>query len=134
MPKYYFTDPGLRNLAIGRLSPEPRMVDRGQLLEGMVASFLVNDLRQTRKVHYWRTRSGAEVDFIVADPGPVLSVEVKHSTMDRIRVSRGYRSFLEKYSPPRALLLSQSLWAKERIAGSDLQALPVAVFLGARGY
>ena len=83
----------------------------------------------SHKINYWRTKSGAEVDFIISVVNPVQSIEVKSGTLKQITISRGYRSFLSKYAPPKAILLNSTMWSETEIAGHTIEAVPTSVFL-----
>ena len=97
-PKMYFLDTGLRNAAAGRYPLEPE----GRLFENYVLSELVKMGFEPR---YWRTKSKAEVDFVVEKEGKIVPVEVKINA-DLSRIERGLRSFIEKYEPERAFVVS----------------------------
>jgi len=130
MPKLYFADAGLRNLAIGAMPDNLTMrADIGQILEGVVASYVLNNRTLSQKVNYWRTKSGAEVDFVISEVNPLQSIEVKSGNLKQIKISRGYRSFLNKYSPKKAILLNSTLWSETEIAGCTVEAIPVSIFL-----
>ena len=94
MPKLYFYDLGLRNFFVNNFdSPQVRQ-DKGQLLENAVfgqlaerSGGLVNE-----KVKYWRTQTGAEVDFVFEEK---YAFEVKF-TARSFKESK-YRLFLKNY-------------------------------------
>jgi len=129
MPKIYFADAGMRNLAMGSFSDLRSRSDTGQIIEGIVASYMFRNLLMPYRANYWRTKSGAEVDFIISGIKPVQSVEVKAGILKQVTISRGYRSFLSKYSPEKAILLNSTLWAETEIAEHKVEAIPTAVFL-----
>ena len=129
MHKIYFADAGMRNLAMGSFSNLQTRSDAGQIIEGIVASHVFRNRLMSHKINYWRTKSGAEVDFIISGVKPVQSIEVKSGNLKRITISRGYRSFLSKYTPPKAILLNSAMWFKKEIAGHTIEAIPTAVFL-----
>lgn len=83
-PKVYWRDPGLAAHLLG-VSARARLREErgwGALLENMVLSNLrawaSSDDRAT-EIHYWRTASGREVDFVVEREGRVFPIEVKSS-------------------------------------------------------
>ncbi len=97
-PKVYFTDTGMKNSVAGAF---PSDMD-GRLFENYVLSELI---KAGHGVRYWRTKSGAEVDFIVEKEGKPIPVEVKlRATPDR--VEKGLRSFIKRYSPEKAVVVS----------------------------
>ena len=99
-----FYDVGLRNALLRAFEPQwERRSDAGALLEAWVFGELCKVLDPfTESLHYWRTKGGAEVDFVVQGGGEVLPVEVK--ARDPRRVSRSLRSFIDAYRPERAVI------------------------------
>jgi predicted AAA+ superfamily ATPase len=114
MPKVYFADPGLRDLAVKYFAPFSGNRDKGKLLENFVASSLA---RQTNAaVNFWRTKDGSEVDFILKDyRGRVTPIEVKAAELRSPEVGRGLRSFIGKYKPNRAFVVNLSLEKHVRV-------------------
>ncbi len=104
-PKFFFVDNGFRNMAIKNFLPASSRTDIGALNENYIATELV---KKGHSIRYWRTKSKAEVDFIIEDHGDVIPLEVK-TTLNKPSVSRSFRSFLEKYQPPRGFITSQHL-------------------------
>ncbi len=97
-PKVYFIDTGLRN-AIAR-SFETGVA--GGLFENYVASELVKAGLEPK---YWKSKTGAEVDFVVEKDGSVIPIEVKLDA-EPDKVERSLRSFVESYSPQKAIVVS----------------------------
>jgi len=48
-------------------------------------------------VLYWRTATGAEVDFVIETPGRLLPIEVKASARVTTKDASGVESFLDEY-------------------------------------
>jgi predicted AAA+ superfamily ATPase len=101
-PKAYFTDIGLRNSIIGDFRPLRDRPDRGALIENHHFSEF---LKADRDVKFWRTKSKAEVDFIVDGRDPV---EVK-SAISRPVAGKSLRSYIEKYTPKNAYVFNADL-------------------------
>jgi predicted AAA+ superfamily ATPase len=98
-PKVYFVDNGIRNAVFGGFAPLAGRADAGALIENLVLSELLKAIPPLLVgMHHWRTRSGAEVDFVLEHRGRVLGVEVKAGDA-RGRLTRSARSFLEAYRP-----------------------------------
>ncbi len=129
MPKIYFADAGLRNLAMGNFSDLHTRSDTGQIMEGIVASHVFRKYPLSQRINYWRTKAGAEVDFIISSVKPIQSIEVKAGILKQLTISRGYRSFLAKYSPQKAILLNRNIWSEAEIGGQLVEAIPISVFL-----
>jgi predicted AAA+ superfamily ATPase len=119
-PKFFFLDNGFRNVAINNFLPLSSRPDAGALNENFVATELINRDYQLR---YWRTKSKAEVDFIVEDQNEIIPVEVK-THLNQIAVARSFRSFLDKYSPSRGFVASNSLLKKTTIAKTSVSFVP----------
>ena len=124
--KVFFVDNGLRNTVLGRAGPVGALAaDRGALVENLVYSELLKGLPWTWTVRYWRSLSGAEVDFVVAPPGGILGVEVKAGALQRPRLSRSSRSFIQAYSPPWFWVVSQTLAHREILEGTLVEWVPL---------
>lgn len=105
--KVYFLDNGLRNQIFGGFQGLEERADRGVLLENLVFAELSKVLNPLLDgLRYWRTKAGAEIDFVVEHQGRLLAVEVKAGDT-RGNVGRGHRSFLDAYSPERLLVVGQ---------------------------
>ena len=109
-PKIYFMDNGLRNALFGGFTPLEDRSDRGKLMENLVFTELckyTNPLLDA--IHFWRSSSQAEVDFVLLREGRLMAVEVKASRMKKPKVSRSLRSFIEAYRPHRVLVVNGGL-------------------------
>jgi len=98
-PKVFFLDAGLRNSLLGDFSPLDARADRGALFENLVFSELAKAVAEPDDLFHWRTKGGAEVDFVLWRPGDApVGIEAKLEARPG-RVSRGARSFLDAYRP-----------------------------------
>jgi len=103
-PKVYFVDTGLRNSIVKGYAAE---ID-GKLFENYVLTEL---LKAGFAPKYWRTKSQAEVDFVVEHDSEIIPIEVK---LTRAEISRSLRSFIEIYKPRRAFIVSYKGESSER--------------------
>lgn len=103
-PKVYFLDNGFRNISINNFQKLEERIDRGNLNENFVAGQL---LKKEYNINYWRTKSDAEVDFVIEGNGKSMAIEVK-STLNSNKTSRALMSFKEKYSLHRTVVLSEN--------------------------
>jgi len=109
MPKLYFSDLGLRNLAIENFSRLNQRLDKGQLLENAVFNELKFYLRNSlAKIRFWRTKQKAEVDFVLSKGNQILPIEVKY-TLIKPQISLSLRSFIEQYKPLQAFVINLSI-------------------------
>ena len=103
--------------------------ESGLALEGLVMQHLRawNDYIGTPySLHYWRTRSGAEVDFIVYGEKGFWAIEVKNNKNVYTKDVRHLNAFCEDYPEATPLLLYRGT---ERHKIKDVLCLPVEDFL-----
>ncbi|MCK5772803.1 MAG: ATP-binding protein, partial [Thermoplasmata archaeon] len=106
-PRYYFLDMGLRNALINEF---PATSD-GRSFENYVISELIKSGFAPR---YWRTKGGAEVDVVLELGREIVPIEIK-TTLNRLKMERGFRSFLDKYSPDRAYMVGYHVKKEEAL-------------------
>jgi predicted AAA+ superfamily ATPase len=102
-PKLFSVDSALALAAARERAPS------GFHLENLVATDLAtwSDAGHTRSLYHWRLGSGQEVDFVAADAGALIAIEVKTATTVTTSDTRHLRTFLDRHSEAvRALLLS----------------------------
>ena len=106
-PVYYFTDLGFRNFSLGEFGNASTKSDAGFLFQNLVLFELSRlAVPEAWSVHFWRTADGAEVDFVLDQKSGLLPVEVKYSRLSTPMVTRSLRSFIEKYHPSEAWVIS----------------------------
>jgi predicted AAA+ superfamily ATPase len=120
-----------------RRTPRPQFVDVGFMRAlaknwGNPSGFLVEQAigaelwKAGVKFRYWRTKSGAEVDFII---GENIPVEVK-SGYRGIHLSRGFKSFIDTYHPPMAFWLMPDANETFSYHGITIRVMPAEMFIG----
>lgn len=111
-PKIYFWDNGFRNVVIGNFQPLNERIDRGMLNENFTAGQL---LKSGYEIKYWRTKSHAEIDFVLEEADANIAIEVK-SFLSTNKAGRALFNFREKYHVKRTIILSEnfSFFDKER--------------------
>jgi uncharacterized protein len=119
-PKIYLLDNGLRNWLSGDLRPLSHIGNPGPLFENWVYTELNKALPASATLHYWRSTSGTEVNFIVAFADRLVAVEVKADPLSRPRLPRSCRSFAAAYAPARLVLVNRSLEHTERMGKTEL--------------
>ena len=123
-PKLYLCDNGIRNVLARQLTPFSERVDRGVLLESWVGAELrkrLDPLHPMDELRFWRTGSGAEVDFVLTRPDGLVGIEVKATEMRRPRLSRSARSFIEAYAPARFVVLNLGHVGQDRIGATEVR-------------
>ncbi len=122
-PKVYFLDPGLRNWVCGDFRNIDKRDDLGQLVENFVFSTLKRREEFSRRLNFWRTKSKAEVDFVIQIPQGLIPIEVKYSISPTI--GKSLYSFIKRFSPKRAIVLTKGFVAERRVGNCRVQFLPV---------
>ncbi len=98
-PKLYFLDNGLRNAVFAGFGPLQNRADRGALWENAVYGELMKRLPLLDEVRFWRSKNGAEVDFVIRRQDRLIGLEVKAGDLQRPTFSRAARSFSSAYRP-----------------------------------
>lgn len=105
-PKFYLFDVGVAGALTRRRIAE----EKGDLFGRALEHFLLMEIQAHRAyrdlgygIHFWRTKSGLEVDFVLGD-GEV-AVEVKGTSRVDPSDFRSLRTFIEDHHPRHAILV-----------------------------
>ena len=127
--KIYLFDAGVfRSLRPKGPLDRPEEMD-GQALEGLVAPHLrawTAYSRHNADLHFWRTRAGAEVDFVVYGESGLQAFEVKNARKVHSADLRSLRAFRDDYPEAETAVLYRG---SERLRIDDIWCLPVHDFL-----
>lgn len=128
-PKFYFFDAGVfRSLRPAGPLDRPEEVD-GAALEGLVWQHLRAWAAwggAKRSLHYWRTRTGREVDFVAHGPGEFAAIEVKNAARVREGDLDSLLAFTGDHPRATAILLYRGA---ERLRERGVWCVPVDAFL-----
>ena len=131
-PVLYFIDNGFRNQALGNFSGIDNRTDAGLLVEGKVFQEIYKYKTQNFldfTIYYWRTKSGAEVDFIIyKNSDQIIPVEVKYRNMSKATISRGFRSFIDAYSPDSAVIVTKDFEGFLSVHKTKVSFIPLRKF------
>jgi len=108
--KSYFIDLGLRNFILGNFSSIFQREDKGKIFENFVFRQIL-ERELFFGVWFWRTETGAEVDFVLHQKGGLLPIEVKATKEQLGVVGKSLLSFLEKYHLSKAFIVH---WGEEK--------------------
>ncbi len=105
-PKFYLFDVGVA----GALTRRNIAEEKGDLFGRALEHFLLMEIQAHRSyrelgygIHFWRTKTGLEVDFVLGE-GEV-AVEVKGTSRVDPSDFRSLRTFIEDHHPRRAILV-----------------------------
>ena len=128
-PKFYFFDVGVyKSLRPKGPLDSPHEID-GAALEGLVLQHLVawNEYRDKPfEIFFWRSKGGAEVDFILYGDGGLYAIEVKNSNRIRSGELRSLIEFRKDYPISKTTLLYRGT---ERLLINNVQCIPCEGFL-----
>lgn len=98
VPKVYFFDTGFRNIIIDDFRAYGLRQDIGSLNENFV---FTQATYAGVEVKFWRSKSGAEVDFVMEREGELIAIESKNSFRRR---TKSLTAFRDKYNPYRTIV------------------------------
>lgn len=122
-PKIYLVDSGVRNRLVHDFKSLSERADAGPALESWVFSELWKSLPDGASLHFWRSTSGAEVDFVVRRGDVAVAVEVKAGRSSRPRFPRAARSFVEAYRPQTLFMVQGGLSHRQREGDTEVRWL-----------
>ncbi len=112
-PKVFFVDTGMRN-SIQKSFPSE--LD-GKIFENYALTEL---LKQGFTPKYWRTKTGAEVDFVIEKGNEIIPIEVKLSATPG-KIGKSLRAFIKAHNPKKAMIITPSeQTAKGKIEGCEI--------------
>lgn len=109
--------------------------DKGQLLENFCYLELKRKLDPLVPIHFWRTKTQAEVDFVILPKlNQPIPIEVKAQRLNRPEISRSFRSFLKTYQPKRGYLLNLGYSGEKEYEGVKVYFLTISDFIKKREF
>lgn len=133
-PKCYYLDNGFRNQALGNFSAIETRTDKGLLVESSVFQEIFKYRAQhflDFKLYFWRTKGGAEVDFVVyKSPDCFFPIEVKYQNLKKPTISRSFRSFIDAYQPKRGFIITSEFSDKITVDKTEISFIPLRKLSG----
>lgn len=123
-PKVFFADLGFRNSLMENMNVLSRRSDSGAIVENAVFIRLNEIFKEKGRINFWRTKAGAEADFVLQSNGRVIPVEVKFSKFDKERVSRSLISFIKYFNSKYGIVLTKDYWGRANKNGADILFAP----------
>ena len=126
-PKFYLFDVGIAGAITKRHIEE----EKGELFGKAFEHFIFMEIAAFRSyrevdfdIHFWRTKSGREVDFVLG--GGEVAIEVKGTSHIENRDLRSLIAFHEEFSPKHALVVCNE---KEERIHRQIHIMPYGAFL-----
>ena len=112
-PKFYYFDVGIPNYLLDRVPLKPDTADYGHAFEHL----MIQELRaylgyhhSRKRLSYWRTSSGIEVDCIIGDAE--VAIEFKSSTEVRNAQMKALRAFAEEHPQVKCYVVSRETFPR----------------------
>ncbi len=125
--KFYLFDVGIAGALTKRFLEE----EKGELFGKALEHFIFTEIKAFRSyrdltfdIHFWRTKNGQEVDFILGNAE--VAIEVKGSGKVDSRDLRHLTAFQEEFSPRQAIVVSNERNAR---VVNKIRILPWRTFL-----
>lgn len=129
-PRFYLFDVGVRNAIVRRLGAGVDPQVRGRLFEHLIVLECARALdyaRSEARLHFWRTKNGAEVDLLVERHGRLrLAIEIKSTRTISGADLSGLRSFAEEHPEVPRIVVCDAIRAH---ALGDVRVVPWRSFL-----
>ncbi len=126
--KVFFVDCGLRNALVDSFADLRLRADRGALTEQWVFTELHKVPAFEDRIHYWRTKAGAEVDFVIDLPAGLVGLEVKAGPAHPPRLSKSALSFVQAYRPTALFIVHDGPENTATVEGVPVRWVPLVGF------
>jgi predicted AAA+ superfamily ATPase len=127
-PKVYFRDLGFRNNLMENMNDLDKRSDTGAIVENSVFIRLKELCEGINKINFWRTKAGAEVDFIVHIKDRTIPIEVKYANFNSEKISRSLISFIDSFNPEYGMVLTKNYWGFAEKNKTKVFFLPIYYF------
>ena len=116
----------MRNCAVGVFGTATQAASgAGFLFQNFIFHLLAKKIEsRAAALRFWRSKDGAEVDFVINEGKKVVPVEVKCKRLQAPSVKRSMRSFVEKYEPEEAWVINLSLKQNIQIGSTIVKFIP----------
>lgn len=122
-PKVFFHDTGIRNYVTRNFNALQHRGDKGGVFENAVFGELYKNLGILDELHFWRTKSKAEVDFIIRGE-ELLPIEVKYQSYKEPKITSSLRSFINEYQPDKAIIITKDFFKKFTLDKTTIIFIP----------
>jgi len=125
-PIYYFVDLGLLNFASGKFGNLASPIEFSLPFQNLVFNLLRPvAVKKGYQINFWRSKDGAEVDFVLRIGNRLLPFEVKFKDFKEPSVSRSLRSFIKRYNPEEAYIVSLSSFKPVRVESTRVRFVSI---------
>ena len=122
-PVFYFSDLGMRNYAFNRLSYFNLLQDGGFLFQNLIF-LLLKDKYPNSTINYWRSKGGAEVDFILNLGISSYPIEVKYKNLKDLNISKSIVSYIGEYKPAKFFVINKNYTNTYKLDNTNIEFIP----------
>ena len=116
---------GFRNNLIENMNSLDKRTDTGAIIENSVFIRLNELYGSVEKINFWRTKAGAEVDFVLQVRSNIMPIEVKYSNFHTEKISKSLASFIDSFKPVNAMVLTKNYWGSTKRNKTNIFFIPV---------
>jgi predicted AAA+ superfamily ATPase len=124
-PKIYFLDMGFRNNLMENMNGMDKRSDAGAIMENSCFIRLNELCEGVNKINFWRTKAGAEVDFILHIGNSIIPIEIKYSKFTEEKISKSFMSCINRFKPKQAAVLTKNYWGKVKKGTTQVYFIPI---------
>lgn len=125
-PKIYFLDTGFRNNLIDSMNTFINRTDTGALVENSVYIELLKNFHcENTNLNFWRTKAGAEVDFVISNNDGVIPLEVKYSSFNEPKLTKSFISFINSFKPKNGIILTKNYFGLTKFNTTNIIFFPI---------
>lgn len=109
MKKVYFLDLGIRNILIKDFNTLDIRLDSGALFENFIFLEIIKNTKPYSDIEFFRTKDGAEIDFIINDMSNTYSIEAKYKYFKKPTYIKTLKNFNEIKNIKKSFLINLNL-------------------------
>ena len=123
-PQLYFNDLGICSYALDDWNNRITNTRLGMAFQNLIYNEIRSIDMTNETIKYWRTKDGAEVDLVLGSINQPIPVEIKFSSLNKIKLTRGLKRFISTYHPEKAFLVNTSFGGELIYNSSHIIYLP----------
>ena len=77
-------------------------------------------------MNFWRTKNGAEVDFILSYNNQILPIEIKYQHFKQATISKSFHSFIKAYEPNCGIIITNDFIGEKKVATCTIKFIPLS--------
>ena len=120
----------MRNFALRHFGRYIILSELGFVFQNLVYHLLSEKKQYDgSKIHFWRTKDKAEVDFVINEGDEIMPIEVKCKELKDKEIGRSLRGFINRYNPAEAWVVNINFNDEEKIGETMVRFIPFSELL-----